>query len=222
MCGRFSLQLSAAELATLAGGIPDGFVEERRYNIAPGQWVIVIRPERREQKVAVPARWGLVPSWARDPEAGPKPINARAEGLAEKPSFRGAFRQGRCVIPASGFYEWKQVGKLKVPHYIRPRTGGIFRFAGLVADWQDQLITCAVITTTPNGVMAELHGRMPVILAPEAAEAWMDRDLSPAAALALLRPCPDAWLEAYEVGPEVGDVRNDHPGLIEPLPTLRP
>ncbi len=124
MCGRFAVFASTDELAMALGG-PElaGFKIERRYNIAPGQWIITVRPEH-SQRVPVLARWGLVPSWSKDPEAGPKPINARAEGIGSKPTFRGALRHGRCLIPASSFYEWKTVGKTKIPHFIRPESGG--------------------------------------------------------------------------------------------------
>lgn len=220
MCGRFSLTTTSADLA--AGlhcpGLA-GFREERRYNIAPGQWVIVVRPERGE-RVPELAQWGFVPSWAKDSRSGPRPINARAEGAATNAAFRGAFRHGRCLIPASGFYEWQMRGKGKQPFFIRPaQDQGLLVFAGLFSRWEGPagpLPTCTILTTTPNEAMAPIHDRMPVILAPEDQAAWLD-PANPHAA-ELLRPCPAAWLTLHPVDPAVGNPRNDGPELQVPLP----
>jgi putative SOS response-associated peptidase YedK len=224
MCGRYTLTYKPGELEA-AFDLPPGFREERRYNIAPGQWVIVIRPDRDGGRVGSLARWGLVPAWAKAPEAGPKPINARAEGVEAKPTFRGALRQGRCLIPATGFYEWQATGPkgAKQPWYIQPAEGSLLAFAGLSDRWEGDagpLETCAILTTTPNALMAPIHDRMPVILPAEAWGIWLDRATPTAQALELLRPCPPAWLRAHPVGPAVGEVRNDHPGLVEPLAGL--
>jgi len=222
MCGRFSIYATSQELAdgTLCALLA-GFREERRYNIAPGQWVIVVRPER-EERVPALAQWGLVPSWAKDPQAGPRPINARAEGLEAKPTFRGAFRHGRCLVPASGFFEWKGQGGRKQPYFIRPRGGeGLFVFAGLFSTWagpDGELATCTLITTTANALMAELHDRMPVILSRADQAAWLDPGNPQAADL--LRPCPAEGMEAFPVGAAVGNPRNDGPELVSPLPGL--
>jgi len=220
MCGRYSLSCSSADLESVFDLVPMGYREERRYNIAPGQWVIVIRPDHERKRVLGGARWGLVPSWAKDPEAGPKPINARAEGIAEKPTFRGAFRHGRCLIPASGFFEWMKVGKAKQPFYIHPTTGKLFAFAGLYSNWagaDGELATCTILTTTPNAVMAPIHDRMPVILPPESWSIWMDPNTPISGALQLLRPCPPDLMEAHAVSSRVGNVQNDDSDLVEPL-----
>jgi putative SOS response-associated peptidase YedK len=219
MCGRFSLYVTSQELADgTACAKLAGFREEARYNIAPGQWVIVVRPDKSELQPSL-AQWGLVPSWAKDPKEGPRPINARAEGIEAKPTFRGAFRHGRCLIPASGFYEWKTEGKQKQPFFIRPRSGeGIFVFAGLLSTWpgpEGELHTCTIITTTPNELMTGIHDRMPVILPPEVQEAWLDPENRKAAEL--LRPFDARAMEAYPVGMAVGNPKNDGPDLIEPL-----
>lgn len=216
MCGRFTLHATSQELADgTACAKLAGFREERRYNIAPGQWVIVVRPEKNERMPAL-AQWGLIPTWAKDPKAGPRPINARAEGIETKPTFRGAFRHGRCLIPASGFYEWQTVEGRKQPFYIRPRGGeGIFVFAGLLSVWagpEGELPTCTIVTTTPNDLMAPIHNRMPVILAPLDQEAWLDPANRRAAEL--LRPYLAAKMEAYPVGPAVGNPKNEGAGLI--------
>lgn len=176
-----------------------------------------MRPERSQQ-IASLARWGLVPSWSKNPESGPKPINARAEGIADKPMFKGAYRHGRCLIPASGFYEWKQVGKTNVPHYIRPKDGGIWVFAGLWSSWSGpdgELETCTIITTTPNQTMEPIHNRMPVILGAEDRHRWLSPDLKNPTDL--LMPCPDEWMEVIQVGPVVGNPRNDGPDLIQKI-----
>jgi putative SOS response-associated peptidase YedK len=222
MCGRFSIYATSQELAdgTLCELLA-GFREERRYNIAPGQWVIVVRPEQG-QRVPQLAQWGLVPSWAKELRAGPRPINARAEGIEAKPTFRGAFRHGRCLIPASGFFEWKALGKGKQPFFIRPKGGeGIFTFAGLFSTWagpEGELQTCTIITTPPNALMAAIHDRMPAILAPADQAAWLDPENNKAAEL--LRPFPAEAMEAYAVGASVGNPRNDGPELVAPLSGL--
>lgn len=223
MCGRFTLYATSQELADGTHcELLAGFREERRYNIAPGQWVIVVRPEKGG-RVPDLAQWGLVPVWAKDPGAGPRPINARAEGLEAKPTFRSAFRHGRCLIPASGFYEWKVRGKQKQPFYIRPRGGeGLFVFAGLMSTWagpDGELTTCTIITITPNELMAGLHDRMPVILPAADQAAWLDPENR--RALDLLRPCPAESMEAFAVDLAVGNPRNDGPELVRPLAGLQ-
>lgn len=220
MCGRFSLTATSADLAAWlqCPGLA-GLREERRYNIAPGQWVIVVRPERGE-RVPELAQWGFVPSWAKDARGGPRPINARAEGAATHPAFRGAFKSGRCLIPASGFYEWQARGKGKQPFLIHPvAEPGLFAFAGLYSLWEGAegpLPTCTILTTHPNAAMAPIHDRMPVILTPEDQAAWLDPANRSAADL--LRPCPPEWLALHPVGPAVGNPRNDGPELQVPLP----
>jgi len=216
MCGRFTLHATSQELADgTACAKLAGFREERRYNIAPGQWVIVVRPEKNERMPSL-AQWGLIPTWAKDPKAGPRPINARTEGIDTKPTFRGAFRHGRCLIPASGFYEWQTVEGRKQPIYIRPRGGeGIFVFAGLLSVWagpEGELPTCTIVTTTPNDLMAPIHDRMPVILAPQDQAAWLDPENRHA--VDLLRPYQAAKMEAYAVGSAVGNPKSEGAELI--------
>jgi len=160
-----------------------------------------------------------VPSWTRDPTRCPNPINARADGIADKPTFCGAFRHGRCLIPASGFFKWKTTGKAKVPHVIRPAFGVIFVFAGLESNWagpDGKITTCAIITTEPNSLMVGIRNRMPVILAPDDAETWLDPEQKQEALLRLLRPCPAEQMEAFPVSPLVNNARNDGPELFAP------
>ena len=220
MCGRFTLHASAADLASTFGLNLAGFRIEARYNISPGQWIFVLRPEKHQGHSLTLARWGLVPTWAKDPGLGPKPINARAEGLEDKPTFRGAFRHGRCLIPASGFYEWQGSGKFKQPFYIHPAQGGLFAFAGLWSEWagpDGELSTCAIITTGANDFMATIHDRMPVILPQEAWPAWLDPTTSSKAAADLLVACPSERLAAHPVALAVGRVGMDSPDLVLPM-----
>lgn len=219
MCGRFGLFVEGRTLAeALNSPKLAEFRVARHFNIAPGQWFIIVRPEKGERVPSL-ARWGLVPSWAKDPDAGPKPINARAEGLATKPTFRGAFRHHRCLIPASGFYEWKKVGSTKVPHWIQPKGGGIFIFAGISDEWLgangDELTTAAIITTAANEMMQPIHDRMPVILPREATGDWLDPENRHPEDL--LCQFPVDQMEAWPVGPAVGNARTDGPELIEPV-----
>lgn len=188
-----------------------------RNNIAPQQWILIIR-EREGERVPQLARWGLVPNWYEVPSDGPNPFNIRAEGIRTKPMFRAPLRHGRCLIPASGFYEWKRLGKTKVPYYVRPRGGGFFLFAGLFDTWsgpEGDLTTCAIITTSANSLMQSIHDRMPVILSAEMASAWLnpgedhpDR---------FLQAFPSELMETWEVDAMVGNARHDGAGLIEPI-----
>lgn len=220
MCGRFTLHLGADELAREFGLVFSGLHIEKRFNIAPGQVVIVVRPAKGGRTVDA-AEWGLVPAWSKDPKAGPRPINARAETLAEKPMFRGPFKSGRCLIPASGFYEWKTEAKGKVPWYIHPQDAPLFAFAGLSSLWEGpegELRTCTIITTSPNTLMAALHDRMPAILPKPHWEAWLDPDQrDPVRLSALLAPFPAEAMAAHPVGAAVGNPRNDAPTLIDPV-----
>lgn len=162
---------------------------------------------------------GLIPPWSEDEKEGVKLINARAETVQEKPSFRNAFKTRRLLVPVSGFYEWAVIAGRKRPYFIHPAKGEHWWFAGLGETWpgpEGPVDTFTVLTTEANQAMAELHDRMPVILGPEDAEVWMDPITPPARLQALLRPCPDEWVDAYEVGPGVGTVRNDGPELIVP------
>ena len=180
-CGRFTRKENMQHLAELLGlkvlpPLPP------RYNIAPSQLVACVRtnPESKERE-CVELKWGLVPSWAKDPSIGNKMINARAETVAEKPSFRKAFKQQRCLVLADGFYEWKREGKTKQPYYIRFKDHRLFAFAGLWERWEKQdpaLETCALITTGPNALMEPIHNRMPVILPEQSYASWLNAGLN--------------------------------------------
>jgi putative SOS response-associated peptidase YedK len=167
--------------------------------------------------------WGLVPSWAKDPSIGNRMINARAETLAEKPAFRAALRRRRCLILADGFFEWRQEpdSKRKTPMYIRLQSGKPFALAGLWELWHSadgsDILSCTIITTTPNELMESIHNRMPVILPPEAYTLWLDpAEKKPEEISPLLRPYPAADMTAYPISVMVNDPKNDRPEIVQP------
>jgi putative SOS response-associated peptidase YedK len=228
MCGRFGLLHTWAEMFESYALISAPLNLQPRFNIAPTQPVFaVIASNEGGGNTATHFQWGLVPSWAKDPAMGVKMINARAETVADKPAFRAAFRRRRCLIPASGFYEWqtptvkKGLGGPKQPFWIAAADGGLLTFAGLWESWLsprgDELQTCAIITTDANDALAPIHHRMPVIVAPADFDAWLDvRDETETeAASALLRPAPAEVTTAQPVSTRVNNVRNDDARLIE-------
>ncbi len=193
-----------------------------RYNIAPSQLLACVRtnPESQEREF-VELKWGLVPSWANDPSIGNKMINARAETVAVKPSFRKAFKQQRCLVLADGFYEWKREGKAKQPYYIRFKDHRVFAFAGLWERWEKQdpaLETCTLITTEPNALMEPIHNRMPVILSEQSYASWLKPNLNNTAYLSgLLEPYKEGEMEAFPVSQIVNNPRNDGPECVLPI-----
>lgn len=220
MCGRYTLTTPPDlvqqhfRLSEIPGDL------KPRYNISPSQRVAVV-PSGAERR-AEWFRWGLVPSWAKDPAIGNKLINARGETVAEKPSFRSAFRKRRCLVLADGFYEWKGEAPPKVPMRIRLKSKEPFAFAGLWETWRppdgEPVRSCTIITTTPNPLMAEIHNRMPVILSDEAISIWLDEGATdPADLLPLLAPFPADRMEAYAVAPLVNSPANDRPECVEPV-----
>lgn len=221
MCGRFTIvpTINFYERFSLAAG-PE---VSPRYNVAPGQEVPVITREDRNR--TVPMIWGFVPSSAKDPVAGRAMINARAETLLERPAFRGAVQKNRCLVPASGFYEWKREGARRVPFYIHLKTTSLFSFAGLYEIGRNaggrEIATFTVITTEPNSLVAGLHDRMPAILPREREENWIRAGGVGSADLSgILAPYPAGEMEAYPVSGKVNDPESEGPGLIQPLPGL--
>jgi putative SOS response-associated peptidase YedK len=220
MCGRFTLTASPEAISE---AFPDVEVPgdlAPRYNVAPTQPIAVIAnstPNLLDHYV-----WGLIPHWVDDPKIGSRMINARSETLAEKPSFRVAYRRRRCLVLADGFFEWKKVTgqEKKQPMYLKVASREVFAFAGLWESWHsplgDQVLSCTIITTEPNTLVEPIHNRMPVILAPEDYDLWLDRaerppeDLQP-----LLKPYPADDMFAYPVSREVNKPGNDYPGVIE-------
>jgi putative SOS response-associated peptidase YedK len=220
MCGRFALFASGEELQERYP-----FVEvppfEPRYNIAPTQTVAAVRSTPSGRELAF-LRWGLIPSWGSDPTIGHKLINARVETVSAKPSFRSSFRQRRCLIPASGYYEWqKGRGGRKQPYFIRPRNGGLFAFAGLWERWHDSLgtpvETCTILTTEANEQLRALHERMPLILDPTADASWLDPGADAASLHGLLVPYPGDRMEAFPVNPWVSDPKHEGSRCLEPV-----
>jgi putative SOS response-associated peptidase YedK len=199
---------------------------EARYNIAPTQEVLAVREVDGTREAAM-LRWGLIPSWSKEPGGGPPMINARSETLAEKPMFRTAYRRRRCIIPADGFYEWKQAaggakGK-KQPYYIHRPDGGVFGFAGLWERWGESstgetgggIESCTIVTTVANRTLAELHDRMPVILAPGDYAMWLDSAVEePSKLQYLLTPCGEDELVAEPVSTHVNRVANEDPQCV--------
>jgi putative SOS response-associated peptidase YedK len=196
-----------------------GFVS--RYNIAPGSLIPAVRTHvQTAQPEAVALRWGLVPSWTKS-DHGTQLVNARAETVAIKPSFRDALRHRRCVIPASGFYEWEHRGRARQPWLFRRRDERPFGFAGLWEGWRAadgaMLETCALITTGPNALMRPIHDRMPVLLAPEQFASWLDpRVTQPDELASLLRAAPAETMSAFAVSRHVSNVRNEGPVCLAP------
>lgn len=222
MCGRFTQRHKAEEVVERFEVDPDDLIAQPRYNIAPSQTLAAVRQGEGRELFA--CRWGLIPFWAKDPAIGNRMINARAETLAEKPSFRRAFAARRCLIPADGFYEWQKQGKgASRPFYIRLRDDRLFGFAGLWEEWKspegEVVTTCAIITVEPNELMAGIHNRMPAILKPEHEAAWLDRSNDIPAVSNLLQPYPSELMEAYEISRAVNNPRFDDPACIEPVTT---
>ncbi len=192
-----------------------------RYNIAPSQPVAIVRLDLKGERELALVRWGLIPSWVKDPREFTTLINARGETVIEKPSFRGAMRHRRCLIPADGFYEWTGEAGAKQPHLIRPKAGGPMAFAGLWEHWLgadgSEIDTMAIITTSANRTVRGIHDRMPVILAPSQFDTWFDmKGVSAKDAAMFLQPAPDSLLEVTPVSKAVGNPRNEGPDLWKP------
>ncbi|WP_435334073.1 SOS response-associated peptidase [Haloarchaeobius sp. TZWWS8] len=239
MCGRYSLFVAPEDLQKRFGvSVPETY--ESRYNMAPGQDLPVIRADTDDELSL--ANWGLLPSWADDPDDAPKPINARGETVREKPTFRSSFaasdsaNAGRCLVPADGFYEWTKTPDGKQPYRVTLADGGPFAMAGLYAVWEGveaqtgldaftgggeaepetkRIVSFTVCTTEPNDLVAELHDRMAVVLAPEDEETWLHGDSDEAAAV--LDPYPADAMRAYPVSRAVNDPANDTPAVVEPV-----
>jgi len=215
MCGRFAFYSPAEATAALFGvsNVPE---LKPRFNIAPTQSIAAIRLDSKESREVALLRWGLVPFWAKDPSIGNRMINARAETVAEKPSFRAAYRKRRCLILADGFYEWRKEADGKTPYFISLASGAPFVFAGLWEDWRakdsdDSLQSTAIITTAANDFMSQLHHRMPVVLQQDAADRWLGGDEQLLSDASESSPAFRAW----PVDRRVNNARNEGEDLVE-------
>jgi putative SOS response-associated peptidase YedK len=222
MCGRFTGTSAPDAIRTLFH-YPEQPNFPPRYNVAPTQPIAVVRlHEGRRQFLLM--RWGLLPLWVKDPKNFTLLINARGEFVCDKPAFRAAMKRRRCLIPADGFYEWKAVGGRKQPYFVGAKSGTLLAFAGLWETWTgpngEELDTATIITTEANRMLRAIHGRMPVIVPPEAFDLRLDcTNVDARTAEALIRPAPEGLLEAYEVSTAVNRIANDNPKLVEPLVT---
>ncbi len=218
MCGRYVVT-SAPEAIRALFGYPEQPNFPPRYNIAPTQPIGIVRLQDGKRQFAL-VRWGLLPSWVKDPKNFTLLINARGESLTEKPAFRAAVKRRRCLIPADGFYEWKAVGPRKQPYFVRPNGTQPLAFAGLWETWTgpngEELETAAIVTTRANRALAGIHERMPVIISPDAFNLWLDcANVDAETACALIASAPETALEAYEVSTAVNRTANDNPKLLE-------
>jgi len=216
MCGRFAFY-SPSEAAAALFGVSGSMPVEPRYNIAPTQFVAAIRNDEDNGRELVMLRWGLVPSWAKDPSIGNRMINARAETVAEKPSFRAAYSRRRCIVLADGFFEWRREGDVKTPYFIALASGEPFALGGLWESWHDTesgdaIQSTALITTEANDYMRTLHHRMPMILEADAANDWLGGDKNMLETAAANSPPLRAW----PVDRRVNNARNQGEDLIEP------
>ncbi len=219
MCARYALTSPSTEVQ-LAFGYTTLAAFPPRANIAPTQPVAVMRRNARDERELALVRWGLIPPWVKDPRLFTTLINARAETAASKPSFRGAARHRRCLVPASGFYEWSGVRGRKQPHLIRARGGELLALAGLWEHWQgadgSEIETMAILTVPANRTMAPLHDRMPAILPPRFFEQWLDCRSGDPSAMTLLEPAADDLLEAVPVSPKLNNPRYEGTAIEEP------
>jgi putative SOS response-associated peptidase YedK len=218
MCGRFTQRADSKRLAK-EFKLTEVPAVEARYNIAPTQEVLAVY-EREDGREATFFKWGLVPSWAKDTAMGARLINARSETVAEKPAFRQAFKQRRCVIPADGFYEWQKTDGRKQPFFFRMRDERPFGFAGLWERWEGEggevVNSCAILTTEANEVLRPVHDRMPVILHPEDYELWLGAEARELELVKeMLRPYPAGEMVGYAVGTSVNSPRSQGEGLVE-------
>jgi len=224
MCGRFVFDAKPEEVATIFEATADDLSDmpqfaRPRYNICPTQTVLTIRSEEDERS-AVPMRWGFLPHWYETPTAGPLIINARSETIAEKPAFRAACRERRCLIPATGFYEWRSSDpKPKTPFYFHAPDQPVFAFAGIWQHWSapghEPVDTCAIVTCDANATMRPIHHRLPVVIQPESWSLWLGEAGKGAARL--MHAAPDDFFAMHEVSRSVNSARSDAPSLIEPV-----
>jgi putative SOS response-associated peptidase YedK len=225
MCGRARLSSDVSEIKVAFRIPPDRPTPNiaPSWNVAPTDPLPVVRFDAKERQRSLDVmRWGLVPFWAKDIKASFANINAKAEAIEKKPAFREAFRQRRCLVPVDNFYEWKKTASGKQPYAIALKSRGLMALAGLWENWRspagERIRSFAIVTTEPNELCAELHNRMPVILAPEAWPAWLVEQPADEAQLkAVLAPYPSDQMICWPVSARVGSVKNNDPSLVEPI-----
>jgi putative SOS response-associated peptidase YedK len=235
MCGRFALFTPPVRLARYFQATLGDDVDPEQppsWNVAPTTPVLAVRAHRPAagrplERTLTSLRWGLIPSWAKDPSAGSRLFNARAESVTNRPSFSSAFASRRVIIPADGFYEWHKLNSgAKQPHFFTRADGEPLAMAGVAESWWDKqapddmppIRSCTIITTSAGPDMDGIHDRMPVILSPDAFDRWLDPESEDVSELtALLRPTPSGTIVHHPVGPRIGSFRNDDPQLIEPI-----
>ena len=222
MCGRFGLWAGPSQIEKhFQVSIPLSL--PLRYNIAPSQEIPTVRASRSGERELAMLRWGLIPFWAKDKSSSYKMINARADTVFSKPAYKAAIRRRRCLIPASAFFEWKRGEGGKQPYLVRVRGVELFAMAGLWERWEssetDEVVeSCAILTTWPNTVIAEVHDRMPVILQPESYELWLGPAIQDSGKIsALLQPFPDKHSMFHPISREVNNPANDSPSVIRPV-----
>ena len=216
MCGRFAFYSPSEAVAALFG-VTQSVAVKPRYNIAPTQYIAAIRRDENQSNELTMLRWGLVPFWAKDPSIGNRMINARSETVAEKPSFRNAYRKRRCLVLADGFYEWHREGDTKVPYFISLADGNPFAFAGLWEHWHskdsdESLETTTIVTAAANDFLAQVHHRMPIVLQPDSAQRWLDGDNELLDEVVATGPKFRAW----PVDRMVNNARNESADLVDP------
>ena len=227
MCGRFTLRTPANLIIEQFGARLQGDLQDQlkpRYNVAPTELFPILRgPDRQMQSL----RWGLVPSWSKDPKSGARMINARSETVATKPAFRAAMKRRRCLVPTDGYFEWVKVGKQKQPFWIRMRDKRPFLMAGLWETWRPKdsddapLETFTILTTSSNSLTQDIHDRMPVILYPNDYDRWLDPNVEDASQLNyMFEPHDSELMRLDAVSNRVNSVRNDDEGCVEIQPTL--
>jgi len=219
MCGRFNLRATPAQLQEFFDLFREPEVTSR-YNIAPTQTTLVCRLNDNGERELVPLRWGVIPSWSKDIKIGASLINARGETVSEKPSFRSAFKKRRCLIPASGFYEWLREGKNKQPFHIHHKDDSPFAMAGLWETWnhgEHPIESFSIITTSANQLMRSIHDRMPVILEPELFAEWLDPKAEPEFLKSIVQPYEWNGFETLPVSAVVNNARNETPECVVPV-----
>ena len=222
MCGRFTQERPASELAEIFGAEPLVDDPGGHYNVAPTDEAAVV-VQRDERRAITTYRWGLIPHWATEAKVASRMFNARAETLTTSPAFRAAFQRRRCIVPVDSFYEWKREGAIRQPYRVIRDDGRPLALAGLWAGWRDPATetirrTFTIVTTTPNEALHDLHDRMPVVLPDDVWDLWLGpAPADPGELLGLLVPNDELELTIYPVVRDVNDVRRDGPGLIEPL-----